>query len=54
METWNNGTSFRDSLLTQGKKDSMAIDEVALDRAFSAESYVSRLGPIFDRLARLA
>lgn len=54
METWDEGTSFRDSLLTQGKKKGMVIDETAVDRAFRAENYVSRLGPVFDRLARLA
>jgi hypothetical protein len=32
----------------------MTIDESALDRAFTAENYVSRLGPVFERLARLA
>jgi adenylosuccinate lyase len=54
METWDEGTPFRDSLLTQGKKNGMLLDEAAVDRAFRAENYVSRLGPVFDRLARLA
>ncbi|MCL2585043.1 MAG: adenylosuccinate lyase [Streptosporangiales bacterium] len=54
METWDKKTPFRESLLTQGKKKSMDLDEAALDRAFHAETYVSRLGPVFDRLARLA
>jgi adenylosuccinate lyase len=54
METWDEGTPFRDSLLTQGKRKGMQLDEAALDRAFRAETYVSRLGPVFDRLARLA
>ncbi len=54
MDTWDNATSFRDSLLTQGKSRNMVIDESALDRAFQAERYVSRLGHVFDRLARLA
>jgi adenylosuccinate lyase len=53
METWDHGTPFRDSLLTEGKKRGMVIDEAALDRAFSAESYVARLGHVFERLARL-
>jgi adenylosuccinate lyase len=53
MDTWDNQTPFRDSLLTQGKKRNMVIDEAALDRAFLAERYVSRLGPVFDRLSRL-
>ena len=54
MATWDDGTPFRDSLLTQGKKKNMQLDEAALDRAFRAETYVSRLGPVFDRLARLS
>jgi hypothetical protein len=32
----------------------MVLDEVALDRAFRAESYVARLGHVFDRLADLS
>src|SRR5580692_1465480 len=45
METWDTQTPFRDSLITQGKKRSMVLDESALDRAFRAESYVERQGP---------
>jgi adenylosuccinate lyase len=54
METWDTQTPFRDSLITQGKKRSMVLDESALDRAFRAESYVARLGHVFDRLASLS
>src|SRR5579872_720155 len=54
METWDTQTPFRDSLIAQGKKRSMVLDEVALDRAFRAESYVARLGHVFDRLADLS
>src|ERR1700758_4878050 len=54
METWDNQTPFRDSLIAQGKKRNMVLDEVALDRAFRAESYVARLGHVFDRLAGLS
>jgi hypothetical protein len=32
----------------------MVLDEAALDRAFRAESYVERLGAVFERLADLA
>src|ERR1700678_1137925 len=53
METWDNQTPFRDSLITQGKKRNMVLDEAALDRAFRAESYVERLGEVFARLAEL-
>ncbi|MGD0699380.1 MAG: adenylosuccinate lyase [Trebonia sp.] len=54
METWDNETPFRDSLITQGKNRGMVLDEAALDRAFRAESYVARLGHVFERLADLA
>jgi adenylosuccinate lyase len=53
MDTWDNQTPFRDSLLSQGKNRNMVIDEAALDRAFVAQRYVARLGHVFDRLARL-
>jgi adenylosuccinate lyase len=53
METWDNGTPFRDSLLTQGKYRNMTLDESALDRAFRPDAYVARLAPVFDRLAQL-
>src|SRR5690348_12065909 len=43
METWDTQTPFRDSLVTQGKKRNMVLDELALDRAFRAESYIARL-----------
>jgi adenylosuccinate lyase len=54
METWDTATPFRESLITEGKKRNMLLDEAALDRAFRAESYVARLGPVFDRLESLA
>src|SRR5579871_5549277 len=54
METWDTQTPFRDSLITQGKKKGMVLDELALDRAFRAENYVARLGHVFDRLASLS
>jgi len=53
MDTWDNQAPFRDSLLSEGKKRNIVINEQALDRAFRAESYVARLGHVFDRLAGL-
>jgi adenylosuccinate lyase len=53
MDTWDNGTPFRDSLHAQGKYRNMTIDEGALDRAFDPYAYIARLGPVFDRLAQL-
>ena len=54
METWDTQAPFRDSLIAQGKRRNMLLDEPALDRAFRAESYVARLGHVFDRLAALS
>jgi adenylosuccinate lyase len=54
MDTWDNQVPFRDSLITHSKNRGMAIDELALDRAFRAENYVARLGHVFERLAGLA
>ncbi len=53
MDTWDSQIPFRDSLLTQGKKRNMVIDETALDRAFLPGRYVARVGHIFQRLAQL-
>jgi adenylosuccinate lyase len=53
MDTWDNRTPFRESLITQGKKRNMVIDEAALDRAFLADRYVARLGDVFERLEQL-
>jgi adenylosuccinate lyase len=54
METWDTQTPFRETLVTQAKKRNLVLDEEALDRAFRAESYVARLGHVFDRLAELS
>jgi adenylosuccinate lyase len=53
MDTWDNGTPFRDSLLTQSKQKNLTLDENALERAFQPEAYVARLSSVFSRLARL-
>src|SRR6201994_1608019 len=53
METWDTQAPFRESLLATAKKKNLVLDEAALDRAFRAESYVSRLGHVFQRLATL-
>jgi adenylosuccinate lyase len=52
-QTWDNQIPFRDSLLAEGKRRNMSIDEAALNRAFRAENYVTRLGNVFERLKRL-
>jgi adenylosuccinate lyase len=54
METWNTGTPFRDTLRKEAAARGQAIDEARLDEACRPERYVTRLGPVFDRLERLA
>ena len=54
METWNTGTPFRDTLRKEAAARGQAIDEARLDEACRPERYVTRLGPVFDRLERLS
>jgi len=54
MDTWNTGTPFRDTLRKEAAARGQAIDEARLDEACRPERYVSRLGPVFDRLERLS
>jgi adenylosuccinate lyase len=53
METWNTGTPFRETLRKEAAARGQAIDEARLDEACRPERYVTRLGPVFDRLERL-
>jgi adenylosuccinate lyase len=53
METWNTGTPFRDTLRKEAAARGQAIDEARLDEACRPERYVTRLGPVFNRLERL-
>ena len=54
MDTWNTGTPFRDTLRKEAAARGQAIDEARLDEACRPERYVTRLGPVFDRLERLS
>jgi adenylosuccinate lyase len=54
MDTWDNGTPFRDALRKQAATRGQSLPEAALDLAFSPEPYTRRLGPVFERLARLS
>ena len=54
METWDNGTPFRDTLRKQAATRGQSLPEAALDAAFRPERYTERLGPVFERLARLS
>ncbi len=53
METWSTGTPFRETLRKEAAARGQAIDEARLDEACRPERYVTRLGPVFDRLERL-
>jgi adenylosuccinate lyase len=54
METWNTGTPFRETLRKEAAARGQAIDEARLDEACRPERYVTRLGPVFERLERLS
>ena len=54
METWDEGTPFRDTLRKQAATRGVVIHERALDSAFRPERYVARLAPVFERLSRLS
>ena len=53
MDCWDHGTQFRDALRQQAAERAQPLDEARLDEAFRPERYVARLGPVFERLARL-
>jgi adenylosuccinate lyase len=54
MDTWDNGTPFRDALRKQAATRGQILPEEAIDKAFRPERYIERLAPVFARLARLS
>ncbi len=54
MDTWDNGTPFRDTLRKQAAARGLQISEETLDDVFRPERYTARLAPIFERLATLS
>src|SRR5271169_2893531 len=54
MDTWDNGTPFRETLRKQAATRGQTIPEEALDSTFRPERYTRRLGPVFERLAGLS
>jgi adenylosuccinate lyase len=54
MRTWQDGVPFRRTLQEAAAEAGQRLDESRLDDAFRPERYVSRLGPVFDRLAELS
>jgi adenylosuccinate lyase len=54
MQTWRDGTPFRETLRAHAAEAGQALDEVRLDEVCRPERYVERLGPVFERLAKLS
>jgi adenylosuccinate lyase len=54
METHQNGTPFRETLRKHAAERDQVLDEARLDEVCRPERYVERLGPVFERLERLA
>jgi len=53
METWQTGTPFRATLRAAASQRGQRLDEARLDEVLRPERYLSKLGPVFDRLAEL-
>jgi adenylosuccinate lyase len=53
MDTWQTGTSFRETLRKRAAAQGQELDEAALDEVCRPERYVERLGPVFGRLRAL-
>jgi adenylosuccinate lyase len=53
-QSWDQQTPFRDALRKQAATRGMTLPETSIDEAFRPEAYTARLGPIFERLARLS
>jgi adenylosuccinate lyase len=54
MQTWREGTPFRETLRAHAAQAGRALDEARLDEVCRPERYVARLGPVFERLAKLS
>ena len=54
METWQGGRPFRETLRERASAAGRVLDEARLDQVCRPERYVERLGPVFERLEKLA
>jgi adenylosuccinate lyase len=54
MRTWRDGTPFRQTLRERAAEAGQGLDEARLDEVCRPERYVARLGPVFERLAKLS
>ena len=54
MATWQAGTPFRDTLHAEAAARGFSLPEADIEDAFAPERYTARVGPVFERLARLS
>jgi adenylosuccinate lyase len=54
MDTWQTRSAFRETLRKHAAGRGVPLDEERLDEVCAPERYVRRLGPVFDRLEKLA
>jgi adenylosuccinate lyase len=54
MDTWDNGTPFRDALRKQAATRGVSLPERDIDDAFRPERYTQGLARVFERLAQLS
>jgi adenylosuccinate lyase len=54
MDTWESGAPLREALRKSAAAVGRRLDEDRLDQLCQPERYVERLGPVFERLERLA
>ncbi|MGQ0466050.1 MAG: adenylosuccinate lyase [Sporichthyaceae bacterium] len=54
MQTWQDGTPFRETLRAKAAENGQTLDEARLDEVCRPERFVTRLQPMFDRLEKLA
>jgi adenylosuccinate lyase len=54
MRTWDTGVPFRETIAAAAKEDGVEVDLGRLDEVMRPERYLTRLGPVFDRLAALS
>jgi adenylosuccinate lyase len=54
MTSWREGRPFRETLREEAARAGQPLDEARLDEVCRPERYVERLGPVFERLAKLS
>jgi adenylosuccinate lyase len=54
MTSWREGRPFRETLRQEAASAGQQLDEARLDEVCRPERYVERLGPVFERLAKLS